>query len=343
MTAVGSYPVYADFRWPPMTGIAKVQAACVAAAPPHISLVDLRVAGSLGSPAAPLALSRALQRVRASDGVFWNPGFLPPLWARIPSVVTVHDLTHRLFYSRLHRAYYDVVLKPLYRRCDAIICVSEFTRDTFLAWSKMTANKVHVVLNGVSPAFAVNNETLYLPYPYILYPGNHRSYKNLVRLLNAYAQSKLPQNDIHLVLTGERHTGLQSQAMALGIADRVHFCGWLDGPDLPKLYRGALAVAFISLYEGFGLPIVEAMASGVPVMTSNITSMPEIAGDAALIVDPYSIPEIVEALNTLALDKAARCQLIARGAARVSQFDWKKSAARLWAIVDSAATGGSRQ
>jgi glycosyltransferase involved in cell wall biosynthesis len=340
MTTHDAYPVYADFRWPSMTGIAKVQAAYKAAAPPHVRLVDLHVPGRLGSPVAPLALARAL--LPARDGVFWNPGFMPPLWSRIPSVVTVHDLTHRLFYGGHHRAYYDVVLKPLYRRCAAIICVSEFTRDTFLSWSKMAAHKVHVVLKGVCPDYAGNTETLNLPYAYVLYPGNHRSYKNLGRLLEAYAASRLPQNDIHLVLTGDRNLELQSRAEALGIANHIHFCGWLDAPDLPKLYRGALGVAYVSLYEGFGLPIVEAMASGVPVMTSNLSSMPEVAGDAALLVDPYSIGEIAEGLNTLALDETARHQLISRGTARVSQFDWKDSAARLWAIVDSVADDGVR-
>lgn len=339
MNGSAAYPVYADLRWPRMTGIAKVQAACSAAAPAHVRLVDLHVEGRLGSPAAPLALSWALQQARAGEGVFWNPGFLPPVWARVPSIVTVHDLTHRFFYSPLHRAYYDVVLKPLYRHCAAIICVSEYTRDTFLAWSKMPPHKVHVVLNGVCPDYAANRETLGLPYTYVLYSGNHRPYKNLARLVEAYARSRLPKNDIHLVLTGHVHPELQSQAQALGVGDHVHFCGWLDGPDLPKLYCGALAVAYISLYEGFGLPIVEAMASGVPVMTSNVSSMPEIAGDAALVVNPYSIAEIAEGLNTITLDDSVRRQLIANGAARVSQFDWKISAARLWTIVDSVASG----
>jgi glycosyltransferase involved in cell wall biosynthesis len=332
-----AYKVYADLRWPRMTGIAKVQEACRAAAPPHVRLVDLHLTGSLGSPGAPIKLSRALQPLR--DGVFWNPGFVPPLLTHIPSIVTVHDLTHRLFYSRLHRAYYDVVLKPLYRRCDVIICVSEYTRDTFLAWSGMPPNKVHVVLNGVCPDYAANRETLNLPYAYVLYPGNHRPYKNLARLLDAYASSRLPQHDIHLVLTGEVNAALQAQAEALGIANLVHFCGWYDSLDLAKLYRGARAVAYVSLYEGFGLPIVEAMASGVPVMTSNVSSMPEIAGDAALLVDPYSIADITEGLNTLALDETARCQMIASGAERVRLFDWKNSAAKLWRIVDSVADG----
>jgi glycosyltransferase involved in cell wall biosynthesis len=160
--AHATYPVYADLRWPRMTGIAKVQAACSAAAPGHVNLIDLYVRGSLGSPVAPLTLSRALRSARADRGVFWNPGFLPPVWTRIPAIVTVHDLTHRLFYSRLHRAYYDYVLKPLYRRCAAIICVSEHTRDTFLAWSGMAPDKVHVVLNGVCPDYAANRETLNL-------------------------------------------------------------------------------------------------------------------------------------------------------------------------------------
>ncbi|MES1998837.1 MAG: glycosyltransferase family 1 protein [Pseudomonadota bacterium] len=340
--AHATYPVYADLRWPRMTGIAKVQAACSAAAPGHVNLIDLHVPGSLGSPVAPLTLSRALRSARADRGVFWNPGFLPPVWTRIPAVVTVHDLTHRLFYSRLHRAYYDYVLKPLYRRCAAIICVSEYTRDTFLAWSGMSPDKVHVVLNGVCPDYAANRETLNLPYEYVLYPGNHRSYKNLPRLLEAYACSRLPQHDIHLMLTGEVNPALQAQAEALGIADHVHFCGWYDCTDLAKLYRGARAVAYVSLYEGFGLPIVEAMASEVPVMTSNVSSMPEVAGDAALVVDPYSIAEIAAGLDTVALDDTARREFIARGTARLPLFDWQHSAARLWRIVDAVAAGGAK-
>ena len=339
---VASYPVYADLRWPHITGIGKVQTACADAAPQHVRLINLPVPGGLGNPAAPIALTWALQRASAVEGIFWSPGFFPPAWARIPTIVTVHDLTHRLFYSRLHRTYYDLVLKPLYRHCAAIICVSEFTRDAFLSWSKMAAHKVHLVLNGVSPEFSGNTQTLDLPYPYVLYSGNHRPYKNLTRLLTAYAQSRLPQNHIHLVLTGENNIDLQSQANALGIADYVHFCGWLDGSDLPRLYRGALGVAYISLYEGFGLPIVEAMASGVPVLTANVSSMPEVAGDAALLVDPYSIGEIAEGLNTLVLDEATRQQLIYRGTARISLFDWKKSAAHLWAIIDSIAMRDER-
>jgi glycosyltransferase involved in cell wall biosynthesis len=335
-----AYPAYADLRWPRMTGIAKVQAACSAAAPAHVNLVDLHVPGSLGSPIAPLSISRKLQGLVGKRGVFWNPGFIPPVWSPIPAIVTVHDLTHRLFYSRLHRAYYDYVLKPLYRRCAAIICVSEYTRDTFLEWSGMASDKVHVVLNGVCPDYAANRETLNLPYEYVLYPGNHRVYKNLPRLLEAYAASRLPQHDVHLMLTGALNPALQAQAEALGIASRVHFCGWYDCTDLARLYRGARAVAYVSLYEGFGLPIVEAMASGVPVMTSNGSSMPEVAGDAAWLVDPYSVAEIAAGLNALALDEAVRRDYIARGTARLPLFDWNESAARLWRIVDAVAARG---
>lgn len=335
-----AYPVYADLRWPSKTGIGNVQSELLARVPNRAKVVDLAVEGALGSPLSPLAVSQALKRSRAGDGVFWNPGFIPPLSSGMPSVVTVHDLTHLHFYSRLHRVYYQLVFKHLYRRCSAVVCVSDFTRREFLAWSGMPAERVHVVHNGVQPIYAENDQTYGLPYRYVLYPGNHRGYKNIVRLMEAFARSSLPKQDIHLVMTGSENPALTRRAGELGVSSLVRFTGRVQDAELPRLYKGALLVAFVSLYEGFGLPLVEAMASGVPVLTSNVSAMPEVAGDAALIVDPYSVEAIANGLDVLARDEVMREDLVGKGLQRVSAFDWDVSAGELWSIIDRAYRSG---
>jgi glycosyltransferase involved in cell wall biosynthesis len=334
------FKVYSDLRWPLKTGIGNVLTSLVERKPPQVELIDLQVQGRIGSPFSPVAISKALRQASADDGVFWSAGFVPPAACRLPVVLTVHDLTHLRFYTRLHTAYYNLFFKPLYRRCDAIVCVSDYTRKELLAWSGLPAGKVHVVYNGVGKAYAENRLTLELPYRYVLYPGNHRSYKNLDRLITAFAASALPAEGIRLVMTGEPNAALIAHAQSLGVERHLHFMGRVEDADLPRLYKGALMVAFVSLYEGFGLPIVEAMASGVPVLTSNVSAMPEVAGDAALIVDPYSVEAITGGLNALAGDDGLRNDLVAKGRARVTQFDWDRSARELWDIVGRARETG---
>jgi glycosyltransferase involved in cell wall biosynthesis len=330
-----AYTVYTDCRWPATTGIGIVMSEMISARPGHIGISDLVVSGSAGSPFSPAMITSALAKVRAKAGVFWNPGFVPPLYARVPTVVTVHDLSHLDFYSRWHKMYYNLVFRALYRECDAIICVSEYTRKRFIKWSGISSTKVHLVLNGgASPAFFENSETLKLPFPYVLYPGNHRPYKNLDRLVTAYFASSLPQQGIHLVLTGAENVALRDLAKRLGAEQLIHFLGRISLEDIPKLYKGSLAVVFVSLSEGFGLPILEGMASGVPVLTSNITSMPEVAGDAALLVDPYSTQDLKTGLERIVSNKSLRDELVEKGRVRAKRFEWQRSAAEFWDIVD---------
>lgn len=335
LVATRAYTVYADMRWPARTGIGNVMKACVARMPATVTLEPLAISRGIGSPLSPFSISEALGG--RDGGVFWSPGFVPPAWGRCPSVVTVHDLTHLHFYSRLHRTYYDLLFRRMYRHCSAIVCSSDSTRNEFLAWSGMPRARVHLIHLGVDPVYAANTEGPGLGYPYVLYPGNRRQYKNLDRLLVAYARSSLPAKGIYLLLTGEPDAALSARAYELGISWRLRFGGSVDDTQMPRLYRGALFVAFVSLYEGFGLPIVEAMASGVPVLTSNVTSMPEIAGDAALIVDPRNVADISTAMNRLAEDRSLREELIARGSARAAIFNWDGAAGRLWDIVEQAA------
>jgi glycosyltransferase involved in cell wall biosynthesis len=335
-TATTATTVFADRRWPAETGIGKVQTEIEARLPADMRIVDIVVGGRIGSPVSPLSISRALSG-RGGKGVFFSAGFVPPLFSRLPSVVIVHDLTHRRFYGGAKRAYYDFVYKPLYRRCDAVICVSEFTRQEFLDWSGMAAEKVHLVYNGYEDCFTEAGPAHAPGYPYVFYGGNHRSYKNLDRLIRAFAASNLPGRGIKLVLTGHRNAELATLADNLSVGQHVVFAGRLPSEHIPSFYRGALAVAYVSLFEGFGLPIVEAYACGVPVLTSNVSAMPEVAGEGALLVNPESVEEITQGLDRITSDEGLRARLIAGGRRRREDFDWDNSARRLWQLVKEAA------
>lgn len=333
-TSAAAVMAYADRRWPAETGIGRVQTELEARLPVDMRIVDLAVAGKIGSPLSALTISRALWRMRPERGsVFFSAGFVPPLIASVPSVVMVHDLTHRHFYGPAKRAYYDFVFRPLYHQCAAIVCVSEFVRQEFLDWSGVPDDRVHVVHNGISADFATRGARHQPGYDYVFYCGNHRGYKNLSALIRAYAASELPGRGIRLVMTGRHNFDLAAVADAAGVAGLVIFAGRVPDAEMPAYYRGALAIAYVSLFEGFGLPIIEGFASGVPVLTSNISSMPEIAGGAAVLVDPNGIEAISDGLNRIVGDTNLRRRLVADGLTRLKHFDWDQSADRLWSIV----------
>ena len=262
---------------------------------------------------------------------------MPPWRSSVPVVVTVHDLGHMHFYTRLHAAYYGTVLKHLYRRCHSVICVSDYARREFLEWSGMPPERVFTVHNAVPHELFTQEGDFGLPYPYVFYPGNRRSYKNLDRLLSAYANSALPRAGIHMVLTGEADSALRLKSRQAGIEGWVHFIGAVSDQDLARLYHGATLVAFVSLYEGFGLPILEAMATGVPVLTSNAAAMPEVAGGAALLVDPTSTEEITAGLERLSFDADLRRELVRLGRIQAARFNWDRGATQVWKIVAAAA------
>jgi glycosyltransferase involved in cell wall biosynthesis len=331
--ALSELTVLADMRWPLHTGIGQVLEAYMARKPYQIALVDLNVAGSIGSPFSPLQIAWAMWRTKKGRALFWSAGFVPPLFGSERAVVFVHDLAHLKYYNALRRIYYTAVLRPLYRRCAAVICVSEYACDEFLAWSKANPAKVHVIKNGAPIHFLKNNFAVKLPYKYILYPGNHRSYKNLDRLLRAFAKSNVGKRGIHLLLTGDEDTKLRHTIGQCDLEEFVHFCGRVPSDEIPKLYRGAEAVVFVSLYEGFGLPILEAMASDVPVVTSATSALPEVAGNAAIIVDPYSVDAIADALVRVTTDEQLRADLVAKGRDRLKAFDWDRSAEKFWSLI----------
>lgn len=276
----------------------------------------------------PVSFSSAASKC---DGdVIWSVGFFPPAYSSKPTVITVHDLTHLHFYSKAHRLYYDLVLKPLFRRVDKIVTVSDFTRNELLEWSGCEPDRVVTVLNGVSEEFSPDGVKVNAGRPYLFYPGNRRPYKNIKRMIEAFSISDAPKNGIRLILTGKPDNAVKEWAAQYQVADSVEFTGYLSDAEIPQYYRSSLAVIYISLYEGFGLPIVEAMASGRPVITSNISSMPEVAGVHGILVDPYSIEEISSAINDVVSGQADAGNKIVERISWAKKFEWSESAGKMW-------------
>jgi glycosyltransferase involved in cell wall biosynthesis len=326
--------VLADLRFARDTGIHKVQQAMIDRCPPWAEVVDLHVPGRYGHPLSLIRIAQSLQKARSkSPAVFWSCGFIPPLYSAVPVAVTVHDLTHLTYYGTAKRTYYNGVLKPLYRRCEAVVCVSHYTRNELIKWSGLRPERVHVVYNSVDPSYSTNRTSTSMGYRYVFYAGNHRPYKNLAALIHAYSFSRLREKDVHLVLTGTSEPDLGTIIGKLGLDPHVHFIGHVPEKELPAIYRGAEAVAYVSLSEGFGLPILEAMASDTPVITSDLTSMPEIAGDGALLVDPFSVEAIARGLDRIVFDEALRDNLVRRGRERLDTFQWDQSARTLWDLI----------
>lgn len=294
----------------------------------------------LGRPPLPEAL-RSHDIVHAP-----NPAAIPPAGPGQRLVVTVHDLAFRPFprlFPPRWLALYRLGTRRAARRADAILVPSASTARDLVRHEKADRARVHVVPLAASlPRSRTDpDETLRrmkVRHPYVLFVGTLEPRKNLLRLVRAYrhavAHGGLPHR---LVLAGP--LGWQPEALMreirLGGPGEVVLTGKAGIADLDALYRGASLFVYPSLYEGFGLPILEAMARGVPTVTSNVSSMPEVAGDAALQVDPRSVEGIASAIELLLSDLGEAERLARAGLARSEAFTWERTAERTLEIYRS--------
>jgi glycosyltransferase involved in cell wall biosynthesis len=255
-------------------------------------------------------------------------------------VLTLHDLIHLGFAaesSLAKRLYYGRIVRPATRRAHAVLTVSEHSRREIARWTGIGSDRIVVVGNGVAPAFRPAGERWALDRPYVLFVGNRRPHKNVPALLRAFAASGLAGHAA-LLLSGDADalTGRWVHEAGLGNAE-VRFAGAIPEDRLPDYYRGALALAIPSLTEGFGLPALEAMACGTPVLAADCGALPEVVGDAALLVDPTRTEAIATGLRRIAGDAALRETLSARGPARATRFRWDDVAARVQRVLEAAA------
>ncbi len=315
--------IYADQRWIGDHGIGRF-------ARRVLDGLDYSPLALTSHPASPLdspRLARALRNLTGRD-LFFSPGYNSPLFCAAPFVFTLHDLNHidrPENSTALKRLYYATLLKRACHRAAGIVTISEFSRGRIIEWSGVRPEKVCNVGCGVDPEYRPGADPPPLPFPYFLCVSNRKRHKNEFRTVEAFARAGLSR-EMRLVFTGNPTAELAECIERQRVKPRVDFVGVVAEAQLPSLYRGADALVFASLYEGFGLPVLEAMACGTPVVTANTSALPEVAGDAALLVDPTSVEQIADAMERIVDDSSLRKQLRSRGLAQAARFSWAGTA-----------------
>jgi glycosyltransferase involved in cell wall biosynthesis len=271
--------------------------------------------------------------------------------------VTIHDCIHMMFPQYLpNRAAYAYARASMWsaaRRSDRILTVSEASKRDILHFFKVRPEKVVVVYNAIDEHFRVApaeedvarvRERYQLEHGFVLYAGNIKPHKNLVRLIEAFSELRKDSSfeELKLLIIGDQISKLPALRRAVHkykLHKHVRFLGYLPDETLAILYRLAAVFVFPSLYEGFGLPPLEAMASGTPVVTSNVSSLPEVTGGAAVLVDPYDVDSIVDGIRRVLTNPALAAELRAKGIERAREFSWERSVERtrqLYAEVAAA-------
>jgi glycosyltransferase involved in cell wall biosynthesis len=270
--------------------------------------------------------------------------YTAPLLARTPIVATVHDvsfLEHPEYFTGARRAQLRLTVGLTVRRAASILTVSEFSRDAILRAYDIAPEKIRVIPNAANPEFRVIGreraqkavrERLGFEAPFIFSVGDLQPRKNQIGLIEAFSKlvTACPHLKHQLVLTGKETwftPKVRDAARSCGFASRIHFTGFVSDQDLLELYNACDCFVFPSFYEGFGLPILEAMACGRAVACSNTSSMPEVADGAGLLFDPHQTAEITRALKDILLDSELRGRMERLGLQRAASFTWKKSAA----------------
>lgn len=280
-----------------------------------------------------------------------HPTYIPPAFCPIPFVYTIHSSVtwvHPEFYPRLIRWRLNFLQQKGISGAKLILCVSQHVRNFIEERFRVPPERLAVIYHGVSPSFHQRTPDSIRPaldrygidYPYLLFVGKLTENKNIERLLQAFRIFRQKTDpSIRLVLAGRRlwSNGEIDRQLNQALRDgEVIEIGHIVHEDLPPLYNGALGLVFPSLYEGFGLPILEAFASGIPVLTSNNSALTEIAHGHTILVDPLSIEDIAQGMVQLVTDSELRQRLVIGGLQRVRQFSWKRTATETLAAYRQA-------
>jgi len=290
---------------------------------------------------------------REAVDLFHAPHYVLPPLTPCRSVVTIHDCIHLRFPqylpSRIGYAYARAQMWTATHKAARVITVSEASKRDILRYFRVPESRIDVIYNAIDDRFwrepspdeiARVRERYRLTAPFVLYAGNIKPHKNLERLIEAFnllRQNSPAQRDVELLIIGDeisKYATLRRAVHRYKLHKHVRFFGFVPDQTLAALYRLANVFVFPSLYEGFGLPPLEAMASGTPVIASNVSSLPEVVGDAALMIDPYEPGAIADAMRQVLTDSALCADLRTRGLARAREFSWERSVARVREIYE---------
>jgi glycosyltransferase involved in cell wall biosynthesis len=285
---------------------------------------------------------------RLSLSLLHSAYYIKPYWLPCPSLVTIHDLMPMVYPQHLPYRWtawlFRATARLAARNATHVICVSESTKRDLIRLLGTPQNKITVTHEAADERFRPLGhkdcqrviQRQGLPERYLLYLGINKPHKNLVFLLQVFSQLK---TELKLVLAGKedpRYPQAREEAERLDLGDSVVFLGEVADRDLPALYNAAEVFVFPSLYEGFGLPVLEAMACGTPVVCSNTSSLPEIVADAAVTVDPLDGEAWVAALKELEEKEALRAEMREKGLKRAKAFSWEETARRTWEVYRSS-------
>lgn len=291
---------------------------------------------------------------KVAPDVYHAPHYVLPVAVRCRSLVTIHDCIHLMFPqylpNRMAYAYARAAMWSAARRSDRILTVSEASKRDILRFFRVPPEKIVVIYNAIDERFWIEpaeedvarvRERYQLDHGFVLYAGNIKPHKNLVRLIEAFAElRKNGFDDLKLLIIGDEISKLPALRRAVHrhkLHKHVRFFGFVPDETLAILYRLAAVFVFPSLYEGFGLPPLEAMASGAPVVTSNVSSLPEVVGDAAVLVDPYDVSSIVEGVRRVLTEPGLAADLRRKGPLRAREFSWERSVRRTWQLYQEVA------
>ena len=291
----------------------------------------------------------SLEMACRSPDVLFVPAHVLPLIHPRRSVVTIHDLGY-LHYPQAHTRWAKWYLQwaTAYnaRVAAHVIADSESTKHDLLEHCGIAPGKVSVAYPGYDPVFApvrddarlaAMRDRYHIPATCAVFVGTLQPRKNLASLLEALSVLSGQGRAVHLVIAGKKgwlYEPLFSRVRELGLENQVHFVGYVPQEDLPALISGASVFVLPSLYEGFGLPVLEAMACGTPVVCSNVSSLPEVAGDAALLVDPHDTGQLAQALSRVLDDAELGRELAQRGLRRASRFSWEHCAEEILRVLE---------
>jgi len=284
--------------------------------------------------------------------LFHATDHLLPRFSGVRSVFTLHDLVFRFYHEThklLNRWFLTLMMPRFLKAADAVLAVSEWTKKDGVELYGLDEDRIRVIYEGVKPRFrpasAESMSALRQKYgiveEFILSVGTIEPRKNLTSLLEAYRSLKDGQPELQLVIVGKKgwlYEGFFRRLRELGLEDEVIFPGFVPDDDLPPLYSAADLFVFPSLYEGFGLPVLEAMACGTPVVTSNASSLPEVVGDAAVLVDPNDVQALIRAMSAVLDNKELHGELRAKGPRQAAKFSWENAARETLAVYTSLLT-----